>query len=230
MSECNEFLKANAHKLTDLQKRQLADLHIEGQKVKGLIRHLKGELNDRPTLPRTLNAENFVEIVSAFHDYFDRAREALSAMSGALEAKREYREKTFAVTSTICSDICQRNDEDYSKAMGEAKRSNAAGIAGNSMVDNLIAAAKAGEPWAQAIIAAARGFTDEMPKEKKQDASDPTELARIIPKKIAVSKQGTFTVNRKSAVELFNKLHEALSDKSWIEHPENRVLVDFRSV
>lgn len=206
MSECNEFLKANAHKLTDLQKRQLADLHIEGQKVKGLIRHLKGELNDRPTLPRTLNAENFVEIVSAFHDYFDRAREALSAMPGALEAKREYREKTFAVTSTICSDICQRNDEDYSKAMGEAKRSNAAGIA------------------------AARGFADEMPKEKKQDASDPTELARIIPKKIAVSKQGTFTVNRKTAVELFNKLHEALSDKSWIEHPENRVLVDFRSV
>ena len=206
MSECNEFLKANAHKLTDLQKRQLADLHIEGQKVKGLIRHLKGELNDRPTLPRTLNAENFVETMSAFHDYFDRAREALSAMPGALEAKREYREKTFAVTSTICSDICQRNDEDYSKAMGEAKRSNAAGIA------------------------AARGFADEMPKEKKQDASDPTELARIIPKKIAVSKQGTFTVNRKTAVELFNKLHEALSDKSWIEHPENRVLVDFRSV
>lgn len=225
MSECNDFLKANAHKLTDLQKRQLADLHIESQKVKGLIRHLKGELNDRPTLPRTLNAENFVETVSAFHDYFVRAREALAAMPGALEAKREYREKTFAVTSTICSDICQRNDEDYRKAMGEAKR-----ITGNSMVDNFVAAAKAGEPWAQAIIAAARGFADEMPKEKKHDAADPTELARIIPKKIAVSKQGTFTVNRKTAVELFNRLHEALMDKNWVEHPENRVLVDFRSV
>jgi len=238
MSEYKEFLKANAHKLTGLQKRQLEGLHREGAQVNGLIRHLKGELNTRPTLPRTINAENLVETASAFRDYFIRARKALAAMPGALEAKRNYREKTFAVTSAICSDIRHRNDTDYKKAMDEAKRSepkiekkgNVTVITGNNMVDNLVAAAKAGEPWAQAIIAAAKGFAEEFPKEKKKVATDPSELARITPKKIAVLKKGTFSADRKAAVELFNKLHEALADKNWLEHPENRILVDFRSV
>lgn len=227
MSQYKEFLNDNRDKLTPTQKRQLEGLHREGLQVNGLIRHLKGELNARPTLPRTLNAENLVETASAFRDYFLRARKALAAMPGALEAKRNYREKTFAVTSAICSEIKHRKVVTTPKV---EKKGNVTVITGNNMVDNLVAAAKAGEPWAQAIIAAAKGFAEEMPKEKKKVATDPTELARITPKKIAVLKKGTFSADRKAAVELFNKLHEALADKNWVEHPENRILVDFRSV
>lgn len=229
MSQYKEFLIANRDKLTGLQKRQLEGLHREGLQVNGLIRHLKGELNARPTLPRTINAENLVETASAFRDYFIRARHALAAMPGALEAKRHYREKTFAVTSAICSEIRHRDDARIKPKV--EKKGNVTVITGNNMVDNLIAAAKNGEPWALAVVSAAKGFADELPKaEKKPEAADPTELARITPKKIAVLKKGTFSADRKAAVELFNKLHEALSDKNWVEHPENRILVDFRSV
>lgn len=228
MSQYKEFLNANRDKLTALQKRQLEKLHAEGLQVNGLIRHLKGELNARPTLPRTINAENLVETASAFRDYFVRARKALTAMPGALEAKRNYREKTFAVTSAICSEIRHRDDARIKPKV--EKKGNVTVITGNNMVDNLIAAAKNGEPWAQAIISAAKGFAEEFPKEKKKVATDPTELARITPKKIAVLKKSTFSADRKAAVELFNKLHEALADKNWVEHPENRILVDFRSV
>lgn len=234
MSEYKEFLKAHAHELTPTQKRQLEGLHREGTQVNGLIHHLKGELNTRPTLPRTINAENLVETATAFRDYFIRARHALAAMPGALEAKRNYREKTFAVTSAICSEIRHRNDEFRKKVTGEKpkveKKGNVTVITGNNMVENLIAAAKNGEPWAQAIVSAAKAFADEFPKEKKKVATDPTELARITPKKIAVLKKGTFSADRKAAVELFNKLHNALADKNWLKHPENRILVDFRSV
>lgn len=228
MSQYKEFLNANRDKLTALQKRQLEKLHAEGLQVNGLIRHLKGELNARPELPRTINAENLVETASAFRDYFVRARKALAAMPGALEAKRNYREKTFAVTSAICSDIRHRDDARIKPKV--EKKDNVTVITGNNMVDNLIAAAKNGEPWALAVVSAAKGFAEEFPKEKKKVATDPTELARITPKKIAVLKKGTFSADRKAAVELFNKLHEALSDKNWVEHPENRILVDFRSV
>lgn len=227
MSFYKEFLNDNRDKLTPTQQRQLEGLHREGLQVNGLIRHLKGELNARPTLPRTINAENLVETASAFRDYFIRARHALAAMPGALEAKRNYREKTFAVTSAICSEIKHRKVVTTPKV---EKKDNVTVITGNNMVDNLIAAAKNGEPWALAVVSAAKGFADEMPKEKKKVATDPTELARITPKKIAVLKKGTFSADRKAAVELFNKLHEALSDKNWVEHPENRILVDFRSV
>lgn len=228
MSQYKEFLNANRDKITPVQKRMLEGLHREGLQVNGLIRHLKGELNARPELPRTINAENLVETASAFRDYFVRARKALAAMPGALEAKRNYREKTFAVTSAICSDIRHRDDARIKPKV--EKKDNVTVITGNNMVDNLIAAAKNGEPWALAVVSAAKGFADEMPKEKKKVATDPTELARITPKKIAVLKKGTFSADRKAAVELFNKLHEALSDKNWVEHPENRILVDFRSV
>lgn len=228
MSQYKEFLNANRDKITPIQKRMLEGLHREGLQVNGLIRHLKGELNARPELPRTINAENLVETASAFRDYFVRARKALAAMPGALEAKRNYREKTFAVTSAICSDIRHRDDARIKPKV--EKKDNVTVITGNNMVDNLIAAAKNGEPWALAVVSAAKGFADEMPKEKKKVATDPTELARITPKKIAVLKKGTFSADRKAAVELFNKLHEALSDKNWVEHPENRILVDFRSV
>jgi hypothetical protein len=149
-------------------------------------------------------------------------------MPGALEAKRNYREKTFAVTSAICSEIRHRDDARIKPKV--EKKGNVTVITGNNMVDNLIAAAKNGEPWALAVVSAAKGLADEMPAEKKKAATDPTELARITPKKIAVLKKGTFSADRKAAVELFNKLHEALSDKNWVEHPENRILVDFRSV
>lgn len=228
MSQYKEFLNANRDKITPIQKRMLEGLHREGLQVNGLIRHLKSELNARPELPRTINAENLVETASAFRDYFVRARKALAAMPGALEAKRNYREKTFAVTSAICSDIRHRDDARIKPKV--EKKDNVTVITGNNMVDNLIAAAKNGEPWALAVVSAAKGFADEMPKEKKKVATDPTELARITPKKIAVLKKGTFSADRKAAVELFNKLHEALSDKNWVEHPENRILVDFRSV
>lgn len=228
MSQYKEFLNANRDKITPVQKRMLEGLHREGLQVNGLIRHLKGELNARPELPRTINAENLVETASAFRDYFVRARKALAAMPGALEAKRNYREKTFAVTSAICSDIRHRDDARIKPKV--EKKDNVTVITGNNMVDNLIAAAKNGEPWALAVVSAAKGFAEEMPKEKKKVATDPSELARITPKKIAVLKKGTFSADRKAAVELFNKLHEALSDKNWVEHPENRILVDFRSV
>lgn len=228
MSQYKEFLNANRDKITPVQKRMLEGLHREGLQVNGLIRHLKGELNARPELPRTINAENLVETASAFRDYFVRARRALAAMPGALEAKRNYREKTFAVTSAICSDIRHRDDARIKPKV--EKKDNVTVITGNNMVDNLIAAAKNGEPWALAVVSAAKGFAEEMPKEKKKVATDPTELARITPKKIAVLKKGTFSADRKAAVELFNKLHEALADKNWVEHPENRILVDFRSV
>jgi hypothetical protein len=227
MSQYKEFLNANRDKLTPVQKRMLEGLHREGLQVNGLIRHLKGELNARPELPRTLNAENLVETASAFRDYFVRARKALAAMPAALAAKKEYREKTFAVTSAICSDIKHRKVVTTPKV---EKKDNVTVITGNNMVDNLIAAAKNGEPWAKAIIDVAKDFAEEFPKEKKPVANDPTELARITPKKIAVLKKGTFSADRKAAVELFNKLHEALADKNWVEHPENRILVDFRSV
>ena len=225
MSQYKEFLNANRDKLTPTQVRQLNELHEEGLRVNGLIRHLKGELNSRPQLPRTLNAENLVETASAFRDYFVRARHALAAMPGALEAKRNYREKTFVVTSAICSEIKHRKVVTTPKV---EKRGNVTVITGNNMVDNLVAAAKAGEPWAKAIIAAAKGLSDAEPAPAEKPAAD--ELARITPKKIAVLKKGTFSADRKAAVELFNKLHEALSDKNWVEHPENRILVDFRSV
>lgn len=225
MSQYKEFINANRDKITPTQQRMLEGLHNEGLRVNGLIRHLKGELNTRPTLPRTINAENLVETASAFRDYFIRARHALAAMPGALEAKRNYREKTFAVTSAICSDIRHRNDAAKPKV---EKKGNVTVITGNNMVDNLIAAAKNGEPWALAVVSAAKGLADAEPAPAKKPAAD--ELARITPKKIAVLKKGTFTADRKSAVELFNKLHEALSDKNWVEHPENRILVDFRSV
>jgi len=83
------------------------------------------------------------------------------------------------------------------------------------------AAAAAGDPWAQVLMAVADPDTTccrEVP------------VAKINPKKIAVLKSGSFTVNRKTAVELFNKLHELIQNKDWIEHPENRAVVDFKSV
>lgn len=83
------------------------------------------------------------------------------------------------------------------------------------------AAAAAGDPWAQVLMAVADPDTaccHEVP------------VAKINPKKIAVLKSGSFTVNRKTAVELFNKLHELLQNKDWVDHPDNRAVVDFKSV
>lgn len=83
------------------------------------------------------------------------------------------------------------------------------------------AAAAAGDPWAQVLMAVADPETaccHEVP------------VAKINPKKIAVLKSGSFTVNRKTAVELFNKLHELLQNKDWVDHPDNRAVVDFKSV
>lgn len=40
---------------------------------------------------------------------------------------------------------------------------------------------------------------------------------------------GSFTVNRKTAVELFNKLHVILQDKTWLDEPERRCVVEFKS-
>lgn len=40
----------------------------------------------------------------------------------------------------------------------------------------------------------------------------------------------SFTVNRKTAVELFNKLHALLQDKTWLDEPERRYDVEIESV
>ena len=112
---------------------------------------------------------------------------------------------------------------DAERRREEARRPRPTGAPKNAheIAAKIKAAANAGDPWAQVLMAVADPDTaccHEVP------------VAKINPKKIAVLKSGSFTVNRKSAVELFNKLHELLQNKDWVDHPDNRAIVDFKSV
>lgn len=54
-------------------------------------------------------------------------------------------------------------------------------------------------------------------------------IGKIPVEKIKVHRDGSFIVNRRSAVNLFNKLHEALQNKDWLDDPDRKMIVDFKS-
>lgn len=54
-------------------------------------------------------------------------------------------------------------------------------------------------------------------------------LGKIPVEKVKVHREGSFIVNRRSAVDLFNKLHEALQNKDWLDDPDRKMIVDFKS-
>lgn len=54
-------------------------------------------------------------------------------------------------------------------------------------------------------------------------------LGKIPVEKVKVHRDGSFIVNRRSAVNLFNKLHEALQNKDWLDDPDRKMIVDFKS-
>lgn len=188
-----EFINANRSKLTHVEKRAMkqASSHIH-------------QLNDDIKLAKLV-----------------RRIEDLPELS-ELQAEKRY---TQAHLTRLIAGIHDRLTRAEKRKL-EAKRPAPAAPKTEAKRPRLTkafveAAAAAGDPWAQVLMAVADPDTaccHEVP------------VAKINPKKIAVLKSGSFTVNRKSAVELFNKLHELLQNKDWVEHPDNRAVVDFKSV
>lgn len=139
------------------------------------------------------------------------------------DLQEEKRETQTNLTRLIAGVHRRLTDAERRKEEARRPRPRPTGAPQNAheLAAKIKAAANAGDPWAQVIMAVADPETavcHEVP------------VAKINPKKLAVLRQGSFTVNRKSAVELFNKLHELLQNKDWVDHPDNRAIVDFKSV
>lgn len=67
------------------------------------------------------------------------------------------------------------------------------------------------------------------PTRDEEDELPVDAIGKIPVEKIKVHRDGSFIVNRRSAVNLFNKLHEALQNKDWLDDPERKMIVDFKS-
>lgn len=67
------------------------------------------------------------------------------------------------------------------------------------------------------------------PTRDEEDELPDDAIGKIPVEKIKVHRDGSFIVNRRSAVNLFNKLHEALQNKDWLDDPERKMIVDFKS-